>query len=73
MWTCNKRLWKTVDGKIVEDGDSRARTLFAVPGTVLKEKPMIEKAMAPAEDKAIDPVEDKAIHPVEDKAKRSKK
>jgi len=65
-WKCNRRLWKTDDGLIVEEGDPRARRLYAIPGTVLQQRPKVEKlpgakAVTPKEDKqlSIDEVEDK--------------
>ena len=58
MWEADRKLWKTANGEIVEDGDPRAKVLFAVPGTMLRDKPRI-KAVQPAEDKAVKPVEDK--------------
>ncbi len=58
MWEVDRKLWKTANGEIVEDGDPRARILFAVPGMQLPAKPQI-KATPQAEDKAVRPVEDK--------------
>ena len=66
QWLCNRRLWKTKDGKIVEDGDPRAAFLMATPGMVLGEKPVVEKF--PGKQKSLIPDEDKAIKPDEDKS-----
>lgn len=66
MWVCDKRLYRTKKGKIVEEGDARATdgaVLVATPGMVFPEKPIIERP----ETKAVKPVEDKAVHPKEDK------
>lgn len=62
-----EQLWKTKDGKIVKDGDPRSAFLFATPGMVLPEKPVIEgdnaKAIEPSEDKAMRLSEDKSVKP----------
>lgn len=65
QWLCDRNLWKTKNGQIVEDGDPRSAFLFATPGMVLGEKPVVEKL--PGEQKSLIPDEDKAIYPDEDK------
>lgn len=79
MWKSNRYLWKTEDGKIVEDGDPRSRFLFATPGMELNEKPKVEKpeaekkAQAESEEKAQAEIEEKAVEgPPEDKSLKTK-
>jgi crotonobetainyl-CoA:carnitine CoA-transferase CaiB-like acyl-CoA transferase len=67
-WLCPCDLYRTPNGKIVEETDPRATNgarLCEVRGHVLPHKPEIEPNLnAP---KAVVPVEDKAIEPIEDK------
>ena len=35
VWTADRRLWLTVDGKVVEDGHPDARTLLCAPGQTI--------------------------------------
>lgn len=69
VWKCDQKLWKTKDGKIVTDGDSRAAVLFATPGMELESKPEVDGKVAkkPAENKAVKPAENKAVELTEDK------
>lgn len=32
MWVSDRKLWKTTDGRVVEDGDPAAAVLYATPG-----------------------------------------
>jgi hypothetical protein len=71
MWTSDKKLWRTERGKIVLDGDVRARALIAMPGDELPEKPVIEKFEgAKMDEKSQKLSEDKAKHPDSDKSKK---
>lgn len=64
MWKCDRKIWRTQKGKLVEDGDPRAWSLVATAGMEFETKPVIEPML---ESKAVEPVEDKAVKPDEDK------
>lgn len=80
MWVCNRNLYRTKDGKMVEEGDHRAHVLLFSRGDHLASEPVVLKLektshLTPrppsrhgnGEQKAQKPVEDKAIKPEEDK------
>lgn len=74
MWKSDKRLYRTKQGKIVEEGDVRVTNgavLIAIPGDELPTKPVIEPIHRDTnEAKAKKPDEDKAIKAGENKEKK---
>lgn len=72
MWICNRNLYRTKDGQMVEEGDQRAHVLLFAPGDHLASEPVVLKLEKPPKKsggskKAAEPEEDKAIKPEEDK------
>lgn len=66
-YRCKERLWLTLEGELVHEGDPRARTLFATPGMELNEAPKVLPMPGEKGIKALKPAENKAIKPGEDK------
>lgn len=50
MANADKRLWRTADGGLVDDGDPRGMSLAYAPGDVIAEADV--KALKPAPNKA---------------------
>jgi hypothetical protein len=78
MWVCDRKLYRTKEGQMVEEGDQRAHVLLFSPGDVLASEPVVQKLEKPPSStaakkasaqnaKAVKPVDDKAIKPEEDK------
>jgi hypothetical protein len=52
QWTSDRKLWKTADGDVVEDGDARAAFLFATEGTLIPLKQAEELGLVKPKKKA---------------------
>jgi hypothetical protein len=76
MWICNRKLYRTKDGKLVEESDPRAEVLLFSPGDVLANEPVTSPPAPPLKgdgsEKAVKPVEDKAVKPAADKKRKGK-
>jgi hypothetical protein len=70
-WICDRRLYRTKKGKIVEEGDARVTdgaVLVATPGMDFPEKPIIEKL----ESKAIQVSEESEGKPTRNRRSNGK-
>lgn len=81
MWVCNRKLYRTKDGKLVEEGDPRAHVLLFAPGDILANEPVLssppksgsaQDAPEAQDAKAVEPEEDKAVKPAENKSRKGK-
>ncbi len=67
VWTSDRRLWLTPDGKVVEDGDPAARTLLCAPGQTIPWDQAVALGLVTGGKGRKKPAKDKAVKPARDK------
>ncbi len=68
VWTADRRLWLTPDGKVVEDGHPDARTLLCAPGQTIPYDQAVALGLVTGGKGRKKPAKDKAVKQGRDKA-----